>query len=512
MRRAVIVAVIALVSAACPLRSQAAFEIPHEKDGYTTTRCCETDVPAPAGYEGRTNTSTQTAVSKISATKGMSFVNHFTMQNEIKTCPAADGTVEGHGEFSLSFDFKNMQATGTSTIHIDMSTKAKYKGTVGDDAFLTGPVNADIDYTYTLTTGGVWQGPGPRPPPAQVSQHFTTTFAVTPGANLPSIKPFDGGDPTNGNLGQAIVAGQALVFWAGFYYSVAETKWTQENTCVQIAFNPPSESRQPALGSETKVNAEIKTKSGEGVRGKFLDVKANTAGESVSITSSATDPGSPAIFTYTAPNKKVDHAGFSVNATSRGGVARAYWKTGLGTGWSGQITVSHVYDGDAGRNDLQFWSNSDATRVTITVKDGVGTAYIYHEGRNIAINKQKALRGGAITLIDGDRSDSETSAEGGGPATVGVELSQDGTYSLTATFAPVPPGTTHYTSCVREDCTSVDKPFPIAPFLPAITGKVDDPNHLHGSQNSTTLHMGYSKKGTTTSTLTWDLWRQGTTK
>ena len=404
MRRAALIALIAFVAVVPPLRSQAAFEIPNEKDGYTITKCCETDVPAPAGYEGRTNTSTQTAVSKIPATKGMSYVNHFTMRNEIKTCPAADGTVEGEGLFSLSFDFKNVQATGTSTIHIDMSTKARYKGTVGDDAYLTGPVNADVDYTYSLTMGGVWQGPGAQPAPAHVSQHFTTTFGVLPGANLPTIKPFEGGDPTNGNVGQAITAGQALVFWAGFYYSVAETEWTQENHCVQIAFNPPSESRQPVLGGETKVTAEIKTKSGEGVRGKFLNVAPNTAGEGVSITSSATDPGSPAIFTYRAPNKKVDHPGFSASATSRGGAARAYWKTGLGTGWSGEITVSSVQDGDVGKNELQSWSNSEATRSTITVKDGVATAYLYYEVQNMSANKVKALRGGAITLIDGGSS------------------------------------------------------------------------------------------------------------
>ncbi len=511
MRRAAIVAVIAVTSAACPLRGQAAFEIPHEKDGYTITKSGETDVPAPAGYEGRTNTATQTAVSSMPATKGMSFVNHFTIKNEIKTCPAADGRAEGDGLLQVSFDFKNMQAAGTSSIHIEMSAKAKYKGKVDDDAQI-GLVDADIDYTYSLTTSGPWQGPGAQPAPVQITHHVTTKFGVIKGAGVPDIKPFEGGDPTNGKLEQAYAAGQAIVFWAGFYYSVAETKWLQDNQCVEIAFTPPSESRQPVLGSEVKVNAEIKTRAGEGVRGKFRDVLANTGGGSVSITSSATDPGSPAIFQYTAPNQKVNNAGFSVNATSRAGVARGYWKTGLGTGWSGEITMSRVYEGDAGQNELQLWSNSEKTRVTITVKNGVGTAYAYYEGRNIAISKQKAMRGGAITLIDGESSDSERSAEGGGPATLGVDLAQDGTYSLTATFAPPTSGKTHYTTCVRDNCTSVDKSFIFAPFLPAIAGKVDEPNHLHGSQNSTVSNMGYSKKGTTTSTLSWDLWRQGTTK
>ena len=509
MRSAAIVVVVALASAASSLRSQAAFVIPNEKDGYTITRSGETDIPAPAGYEGRTNTSTQTAVSKISATQGMSYVNHFRMKNENRTCPAADGTVEGDGEFSLSFDFKNMQPGGTGTIHIDMDTKATYKGTVGDDAFLTGPVHADIDYTYTLTTGGVWQGPGTRPAPVSAAQHFTSQFEVAAGANLPNIKPFQGGDPTNGNLEQAFSAAQALVFWAGFYYSVAETKWTQANTCVQVVFSPPSESRAPALGSETKVNAEIKTKSGEGVRGRFSGVEADVGGN-VAIASSATDPGSPAIFTYTAPNKKMNIAGFKVDATSRGGVASAHWKTGLGTGWSGQINFSQVTEGDIGHDELQSWSNSEAARMTIDVKDGVGNAYVYYEGQNIAANKQKALRGGAITLIDAGHDNIQNHGEGGGPATLEINILPNGTYSLSVTVAAVGTGTIHSTTCTSENCTSTDRTYPVGSILPMITGKVDDTNHLQGSQNSTVSNLGRSRKGTKTVTLTWDLARQGT--
>jgi len=89
----------------------------------------------------------QTAVGKTPETKGRRIVSTFTLGNQIRTCPHADGTAEGEGVFSVSIDYTDEQANGTSKIHIEMDTKGKYKGQVGDNALLQGPVKGEFDYT-----------------------------------------------------------------------------------------------------------------------------------------------------------------------------------------------------------------------------------------------------------------------------------------------------------------------------------------------------------------------------
>ena len=44
--------------------------------------------------------------------------------------------------------------------------------------------------------------------------------------------------------------------------------------------------------------------------------------------------------------------------------------------------------------------------------------------------------------------------------------------------------------------------------LPEFDGKIDDPNHLHGSKTETKQGSGYKGNGTITSTLTWHLTRE----
>ncbi len=118
--------------------------IPGPGDGYTITQTSSSQA-APAGYEGQTDTTTRIAVGNTPATAGKRVVSSFTLGNQIKICPSADGTAEGTGEFTLTVDSTNAQADGTGVIHIAMHTTAKYKGQVADDGFLHDPVNADMD-------------------------------------------------------------------------------------------------------------------------------------------------------------------------------------------------------------------------------------------------------------------------------------------------------------------------------------------------------------------------------
>jgi hypothetical protein len=49
-------------------------------------------------------------------------------------------------------------------------------------------------------------------------------------------------------------------------------------------------------------------------------------------------------------------------------------------------------------------------------------------------------------------------------------------------------------------------------MLSSMGGKIDDLNHLHGSQNTQTKNLERTHNGHQTLRLTWDLSRQGTTK
>jgi hypothetical protein len=495
-----------------PVRSWGQVSIPGPGQGYEITKTSSSQ-EAPAGYEGRTDTTTQTAVGNTPATEGKRVVASFTIGNQIKTCPNADGTAEGTGEYTLTVDSTNAQADGTGSIHIAMRTTAKYKGQVADDGYLHDPVNADIDYTFTET--GSFRGKNgaiASSPSTNYTQHLTIQVIVSPKAmDTPTFGTLTGGDPMQGNYAQAFAAGEGLALLAGFYYSVAQTKWLQ-GECVTVSFNPPSYTMQPVLGGQTTVNAELKTKTGESVKANFL--KASAFAGSVDPMSASSDPGSPAKFMYTAPNKKVPKAGFAVSAISHAGAANGDWFTGLGTDWSGQITCSSVLSGDEGSNDLQKWSNSEATRTTIDLgNDGHRTITVYAEQKGLAINKQKALRGGSIVLIDNTSSTEEGSFSGVSPATLQVDINKaQGTYSIQAgATAAMKPSKIHTVTCIKDRCTSKDLPYYGGGYLPsAIAGKLVDLNHLSGSQTDVKTGLGYVHNGKLTTTVTWNLARTGT--
>jgi hypothetical protein len=507
MHHAAKFALVALCFVVFPLQGwgTGVVRIPKDGEGYQITRTDSSQV-APGGYEGRTDTSTLTAVGNTPTTNGKRVVARFTLGNQIKTCPLADGTSEGTGVFSMTVDSTNVQANGTSTIHIEMRANAKYEGQVGDNAYLENPVNAEIDYTYNQT-GSFRDASGAiaTSPPSHVEQHITIPFAVAKDMNPPNLGAFAGGDPTKGHYGEALGTGMALAYWAGVYYSVAETKWLQ-GECAQVVFNPPSNT--VALGAETTVKAEVKTKGGESVKAQFGNAHA-FSGMVVPL-AGPSDVRAPLKFTYTAPDKKVPNAGFSVKATSRAGVAQGEWKAGLGSGWSGQISCTQQSN-DGGQSELQSFSSSHATRITIDVKNGVGTANGYAELTDIGQNKQKALRGGAIVLINHTSYNTQGSVEATSPAKVEVFFNKNnGTYSISTDFNFTAEGKSHSVRCMREKCEESDAPMYVASCLGnGLHGKFSDLNQLHGSTSEVKPNGGMYGKGTQTLTVTWDLGRQG---
>ena len=483
--------------------------IPGPGEGYEITQTNESQ-KAPSGFEGKTDKSTQTAVGNTPATTGKRVVAKFTLGNQVKTCPQADGTTEGEGVFSVTVDSTNAQASGTSTNHIEMRAKAKYKGQVADNAYLDGPVKADIDYTYTVS--GTFRGASgalATPAGSNVTQHVTIPFVVGPAMTAPSFGAFAGGDPTHGHLSDAFSAGTALAYWAGVYYSIAQTKW-RTGMCVQISFNPPSNTVQPALGAQVTVKAEVKTKGGESVKARFQDAHGY-AGGSVTPSGGPSDVGSPLPFTYTAPNQKSSKAGFGVVATSRAGIAEGDWIATLGTGWSGQISCTRSTVSEAWSSEQQSASGSEVTQLTIELKDGAGSATGFKEVNSMGVNLRPVARQGYV--FDNSQSTNGI-AEGTSPATVEVELNRtNGTYSIDSGYRPFPPGKYHSSRCDRNGCREEDLPFYIDSCMPPgrLYGQLTNPNQLRGSINDSKTY-GQPHSVTQTLTVTWNLARQGTSQ
>jgi hypothetical protein len=222
--------------------------------------------------------------------------------------------------------------------------------------------------------------------------------------------------------------------------------------------------------------------------------------------------GSPLPFTYTAPNQRAtSNAGFAVEATSRAGIAMDEWYTNLGTGWSGQISCSYIASG-AHSDEQVSWSSYEATRLTVDVKDGVGTVNGYSE-----VNSwDQSLRPVARQGYEFDNSSSTSGiAEGNASARVEVTFNETSkTYSINPAYMVFPPGQQHDVSCDRQNgCREKDRPLYVGDCLGGRFGgrpggTLTNPNELRGSK-SDVIPGG---KGTQTWNVTWHLARRGTTK
>ena len=206
MRCAVRFAFVILCSVVFPLAGwgQSPITIPSRGDpAWDFSPPNDSGQQAPSGYEGRTDSSSQTATGKPStAAAGKRVVSRFTLGNQVQTCPDADGKVEGTGVFNFFVDYTNAQATQTDTLHIELNVKANYKGQVGDNGLLEGPVNADIDYRY-VSSGRTRQSNGAfiNTAPTNIQQHVTIPILVSPKAMNP---------PDLGN--DAFLLGRRLLF------------------------------------------------------------------------------------------------------------------------------------------------------------------------------------------------------------------------------------------------------------------------------------------------------------
>lgn len=484
--------------------------------GYWLTKT-DAKVKAPDGYVGETDKPTQTYTGYTPPTAGKVFVMKMTMGNQIKICPKADGTSEGEGEFAFSLRYSDEQG---NVGQMTMDAKAKYKGKVGDDALLDGPVKADIDYTFSQSgsfpdkRGAVFS-----PPALNVQQHVKLDITVLPsGGVVPGLGGFAVGDPLQDKISNAFDAAIAVAYWGGHYYGEAETMWTQgEPGCVQVAFDPPSHTVNPPPGTQVKVKAQVRSKDGEITKAQLVNVRAY-AGSSVDPGAGVSDVGTPLTFTYTAPiDKPADglKPSFDVDVVSRAGVAKnkgsGVWEAGLGKDWSGTMSCRLEIWGGGGSNPPWGYSfGSSVGQITINVVDGVGTLIGYGEAKSGSESRQ-GVWDGTTKLIS--RDSAQGSASGVLPAKIRIDIDKEsGKYSVDLDSSSLIIGKQHWEQCGPDGCKGGDGDFPVNAGGCRGSGDLSDPNHVQGSWSDLKSNVGSSGNGKMLETIDWNFVRQGATK
>jgi hypothetical protein len=181
--------------------------------------------------------------------------------------------------------------------------------------------------------------------------------------------------------------------------------------------------------------------------------------------------------------------------------------------WSGQIHIT--YDSSGGGHDEQAdWSRRQFSQITLTFKDGVGTAASHAE-----VKAHTEMRRGVVDnnhahlikefTIATDGSGSQTL-----PATVEVAFHPNGEYSIQPGWTAQPDGKSttvscHYSRDGAADCKTTELPLYAETYQAGwLTARTSDPNHVTGSKGEGHEDLvGGKQVGVTMRVVTWDLWR-----
>jgi hypothetical protein len=299
--------VVAMVPAVCIGLAPRAVLSQATAPGYDVQRS-QTVQNAQPGWVGRKSTDRQLAVGNTKETAGQERTHVMTFGGFARRCPAADGTVLGNFEYSLTY---NETGLAQRQQHARRVT-ATLKGQVGDDGRLQ-DVELDGEFATERSGNGIAS--------TSSSRAVRTRFKAGAGGE-PDWEAMRSATEMAGDIAVA-----SVVLMAGELYRQAELVWLQANECVEFAFDPPSDTRALGPNEQAQVRTELRTKEGKAAT-LWKDANAgvlNGAGR-VSPGHPQAQPGAPATLSYTASaNPRTGH-GFDIGTRSRAGLAEAKWR------------------------------------------------------------------------------------------------------------------------------------------------------------------------------------------
>ncbi|HET8698098.1 MAG TPA: hypothetical protein VFO94_11455 [Gammaproteobacteria bacterium] len=298
-----------IASLGAPARAQA-------PAGYAVTKS-QTVASVPAGYVGRKTTDRETRVGNTPETMGKSATFVMTVGGFVRQCPTADGIVAGDFQYTLASE----EVDHGDTMQHAVSLVATLEGHTRDDGMLD---RVDVRGTYTRQIHGM--------PLEQVP--VQTSFRI--GAQgQPDMTALEDAVRATGNISIA------TAMWLGSTnYTEAQNFWTQPDKCVEVAFDPPTESRSLGPNGAAEVRVAVRTKEGKTpVSDAQLELQAIQSIGTVAPREGRSEAGMPLNVTYTASSEPRDGHGVSVGVRgSRAGAASGEWKIRAALPYEGTFT------------------------------------------------------------------------------------------------------------------------------------------------------------------------------
>jgi len=290
--------------------------------GYEVTKS-QTVTNAPAGYVGRKTTDRETRVGNTPDTDGNSLAFVMTLGGFVRTCPTAEGSVAGTYEYTLTSDEVDNDHGETERKHHAVKLVVDLEGHTREDGMLD---YIDVRGEFIRELHGM---PAERQP-------VQTRFVV--GAL---------GQPDMQALQDAVLAtgdiSIAVAMWFGStIFTEAQSAWMQLDRCVEVVFDPPTETRFLGPNRSADVRVMIRTKEEQAPIGEAeLSIQAIRAIGTVAPTKGRTDAGAPFTVTYTASSDPQNGHGVDAGARqSHAGPASGLWKIRAAVPYEGTFTQS----------------------------------------------------------------------------------------------------------------------------------------------------------------------------
>jgi hypothetical protein len=354
-----------------------------EAEGYRVTRS-QTIEPALPDSVGRITVDTEESVGNTDATRGNSRKLELRVGAIVKKCPTADGLVMGRFEYALIVHQDIAVAGERQQAYYWQQLNADLVGHVKDDGMLD---YVEFKGSFSRIDNGT------HTPAVNYTIPHQTTFRPSVLGGLDHSAALRTVEKT-GELAFAM----AMSLASPVFTPQAQTQWMKPGECVEVSFDPESET--VALGpSETKdVRVTLKTKGETSAPVMDARMDANVLNSAGSVS-----PGSvpraedSATFTYSASSQPRRGQGFGIAALSRAGAAKGEWKIGDG---DVKLTIEHRrWDNPTSPRSLGGWTQFDGTvRFDITLRPS-GFENNYRSStsivRNMTIGHVKNCRGTA---------------------------------------------------------------------------------------------------------------------